>query len=325
MTDLSALKDFLILCQFKSFSRAAERCHVSVSGLSRRIQGLEDWLGASVFDRRRTALQLTPAGERLQAVASEVVYALEGLRRSVRAEGKDRESRIRFVAPHVLSAVFFADWIPRLHSDFRGAKFSVSSDNLPECFAMLCEGSADYLVALIDDGTAVMDQLGLHTNTVDFQTLALGRERLVPVCAPNAAGQPAHDLRGDRGEAVSFLGYAAECHLGWSLRALLAAHPDLHLEQRHEASLTDGLRVMALAGLGVAWLPYALISNDLQARRLVVAGGPALEVSLSFMLMRRRQPMAAQAESLWTHLEKLSSPERDRSARVGAPSGAQFG
>ncbi|MFO6382570.1 LysR family transcriptional regulator, partial [Pseudomonas aeruginosa] len=48
MIDLVMLKDFLVLCRIKSFSRAAQECHVSVSGLSRRIQTLEQWLGAPV-------------------------------------------------------------------------------------------------------------------------------------------------------------------------------------------------------------------------------------------------------------------------------------
>ena len=137
MIDLVSLKDFLVLCQTRSFSRAAERCHVSVSGLSRRIQGLEQWIGAPLFDRRTAALELTQPGERLQAISSEVVYALEGLRKSIKADGEDRQQRIRFAAPHIMSAVFFPDWVPRLHNDFRSAKFSVSSDNLPECFEML--------------------------------------------------------------------------------------------------------------------------------------------------------------------------------------------
>lgn len=63
MIDLVMLKDFLVLCRIKSFSRAAQECHVSVSGLSRRIQTLEQWLGAPVFERHKHALELTEAGK----------------------------------------------------------------------------------------------------------------------------------------------------------------------------------------------------------------------------------------------------------------------
>ena len=130
MADLIALKDFLVLCQSRSFSRAAEHCHVSVSGLSRRIQGLEQWIGAPLFNRHKTALELTDAGCRLQAVASEVVYALEGLRKSVRADSQELQRRIRVCAPHIMSAVFFPDWIPRLHGDFKDLQWIMNAYTL---------------------------------------------------------------------------------------------------------------------------------------------------------------------------------------------------
>lgn len=316
MIDLVTLKDFLVLCQTRSFSRAAERCHVSVSGLSRRIQSLEQWIGAPVFDRRTAALELTQAGQRLQAISSEVVYALEGLRKSIKVDGEDRQLRICFAAPHVMSAVFFPDWVPRLHNDFRSAKFSVNSDNLPECFEMLADGTADYVVALFDEAGAVASRLGAAFDAGDCQTLELGRERLVPVSAPNAAGRPLFDLRDRGGEPVSFLGYADECHLGWSLAPMLQRSGELRLQQNHSASLTDGLRFMALSSLGVAWLPQALVRDDLDAKRLVRAGGQELDVPLRFTLVRRRALLAAQAERLWGYLGDLA--EAGRPAPIAA-------
>lgn len=56
MIDLVMLKDFLVLCRIKSFSRAAQECHVSVSGLSRRIQ---TWNSGSA--RRCSSATSTPS------------------------------------------------------------------------------------------------------------------------------------------------------------------------------------------------------------------------------------------------------------------------
>ncbi|WP_132980206.1 LysR family transcriptional regulator [Pigmentiphaga sp. D-2] len=315
MIDLVSLKDFLVLCQMKSFSRAAERCHVSVSGLSRRIQGLEQWAGTPLLVRGKSAVEPTDAGRRLHATATEVVYALEGLRKSFRHDALDRQQRIRFSAPHIMSAVFFADWIPRLHSDFRSARFSVESDNLLACLTMLDEGSTDYVVALFDEGDAVCRRVGLSADDADHQMLELGAERLVPVCVPNAAGAPAYDLRQAGSQPVSFLGYAEECHLGWSLQTLLQRHA-LKLHQVHEASLTDGLRHMALSGLGVAWLPETLVREDFSAKRLVRAAGPTLEVPLRCVLLRRSAPLSEQAHRLWEYLHALKLGSAQYSAEV---------
>ena len=310
MADLIALKDFLVLCQSRSFSRAAEHCHVSVSGLSRRIQGLEQWIGAPLFNRHKTALELTDAGCRLQAVASEVVYALEGLRKSVRADSQELQRRIRFCAPHIMSAVFFPDWIPRLHGDFKDASLSVESHNLPECLARLDEGEADYVAALFDARGAVATRLGVGPDINGYLGLALGTERLVPVCAPNAAGQPLFEL-GRNGTPASFLDYASECHLGWSLQAALQDY-GLPLQRQHAASLANGLHFMAASGLGVAWLPHTLVREDLAARRLVRAGGPELDIPLHLTLLRRPMPLANQAQRLWDYLEELSGEPQSR-------------
>lgn len=313
MADLISLKDFLVLCQIKSFSRAAEHCNVSISGLSRRIQGLEQWVGTPLFDRHKSALELTEAGTRLQAVASEVVYALEGLRKSVRSHRADEQARIRFGAPHIMSAVFFPDWIPRLHSDFKEAKFSVESDNLPECLALLDRGEVDYVAALFDHNNAVHHHLGRAADSKDLLGLQLGQERLIPVSAPDAAGRPLFDLSRGADRPISFLGYADECHLGWSLQPLLDGLA-LDLQRNHSASLTNGLRFMALSKLGVAWLPQTLVHDDLQAKRLVRAGNTTFDVPLRLMLLRRPTALAQQAQRLWNYLQALrGETEDDRS------------
>ncbi|WP_050413596.1 LysR family transcriptional regulator, partial [Pseudomonas aeruginosa] len=193
MIDLVMLKDFLVLCRIKSFSRAAQECHVSVSGLSRRIQTLEQWLGAPVFERHKHALELTEAGRQLQGVAQDAVRALDNLRQSIRERDEDAQRRIRFCAPHILSSVFFPHWIPRLQADFRSAKFSVDCDYLPQCLSRLRDGSVDYVVALLDEGEAVSRRLGIDSEA-EFQRLELGHEQLVAVCAPDAAGQPLFNL-----------------------------------------------------------------------------------------------------------------------------------
>lgn len=304
MIDLIALKDFLVLCQTKSFSKAADRCHVSVSGLSRRIQSLEQWLGVPVFDRRKQALELTDAGQRLQAVSTEVVYALEGLRKSLVADGRNRALQVRFSAPHVMSSVFFPEWMPRLHSEFNGAKFSVQSDPLPDCLQTLSEGATDFVVALLDASGGVEARLG-DNSLAQLLALEVGRERLVPVSAPNATGRSLIDLRRATYEPVSFLDYAPECHLGWSLQPLLACHPDLKLEQRHTSTLSDGLRLMALSGLGVAWLPETLVRHDLETGRLVRAGDDSFDVSLRLCLLRRPCELTDQATRVWDYLRTL--------------------
>ncbi len=89
----------------------------------------------------------------------------------------------------------------------------------------------------------------------------------------------------------------------------------LDLQQHHQSSLTDGLRCMALAKLGLAWLPLALVRDDLQARRLVRAGDAGYDVPLHYLLLRRRGALAQQAERLWVFLGAWAAEPGLRMAR----------
>lgn len=60
--DLKRLHHLVTLSEERNFSRAAERCHISQSALSRSVQTAEDELGLKLFDRGTTAVTCTDAG-----------------------------------------------------------------------------------------------------------------------------------------------------------------------------------------------------------------------------------------------------------------------
>src|SRR5471030_856419 len=57
--DSNWLKDFLAVLDEGSFSRAAERRAITQPAFSRRIRALEEWVGASLFDRTTHRIRLT--------------------------------------------------------------------------------------------------------------------------------------------------------------------------------------------------------------------------------------------------------------------------
>ena len=77
---LEAFRVFDAACRFMNFSRAGRELHITQAAVSRRIQGLEDQLGAKLFTRRGRNLALTPEGERLaQRVRATLEYLEESL------------------------------------------------------------------------------------------------------------------------------------------------------------------------------------------------------------------------------------------------------
>ena len=59
---LTQMRYAVAIAEAGSFRVAAERCHVSQSGLSMQVQKLEELLGAVLFDRSRKPVLPTPAG-----------------------------------------------------------------------------------------------------------------------------------------------------------------------------------------------------------------------------------------------------------------------
>ena len=73
----------MALAETGSFSRAAERLHITQSAFSRSIQGLEDELGGRLVDRIGKRNELTALGQAVLRRARSVVREAEELRRSV--------------------------------------------------------------------------------------------------------------------------------------------------------------------------------------------------------------------------------------------------
>ena len=104
---LSVLRYLVAFADEGTFSRAAERCHVSQPTLSVAVQNLEDELGVRLIERGKGHAALTPVGERVVAQARRV---LEETRRieAVAEAGKDhlggefRLGVIHTVAPYLL-------------------------------------------------------------------------------------------------------------------------------------------------------------------------------------------------------------------------------
>jgi len=111
--ELHQLRYFCAVAETGSFSRAAERTHVSQPSLSQQILKLEGELGARLFDRLGRSVRLTEVGKTFLPRARSVLRELEAARGDV-VESKDSISGqvtvgvIPTVAPYFLPPVLAA-------------------------------------------------------------------------------------------------------------------------------------------------------------------------------------------------------------------------
>jgi DNA-binding transcriptional LysR family regulator len=72
----SELKIFVAAAEEESFTRAAERLHLSQPAVSQTIRSLEDCFGADLFLRHGRSVRLSEAGEALLPLARDVMYSM---------------------------------------------------------------------------------------------------------------------------------------------------------------------------------------------------------------------------------------------------------
>lgn len=86
---------FIAVAEELHFGRAAERLDMAQPPLSRQIKQLEDELEAVLFNRGRSAITLTQAGERLLQRGTTILAQLEDIKLEVRRLGQGAEGRLR--------------------------------------------------------------------------------------------------------------------------------------------------------------------------------------------------------------------------------------
>lgn len=86
---------FIAVAEELHFGRAAERLDMAQPPLSRQIKQLEEELGAILFNRGRSAITLTQAGERMLERGTSILAQMEDTRLEVRRLGQGAEGRLR--------------------------------------------------------------------------------------------------------------------------------------------------------------------------------------------------------------------------------------
>ena len=80
---LAQIEYFVAVAEEGHLGRAAQRLRLSQPPLTRQIRGLEDELGAVLFERTPRGMRLLPAGERFLGHARRVLAAVEEARCAV--------------------------------------------------------------------------------------------------------------------------------------------------------------------------------------------------------------------------------------------------
>jgi DNA-binding transcriptional LysR family regulator len=216
---------------------------------------------------------------------------------------------IEFAVPHTLAFTFFPVWMSSLRESFGPIKSRLIALNVHDAVMRLVEGGCDLLIAYHHASQP------LQLDPERYEMVKLGQEVLAPYVKADANGAPLFQLPGRAGQPLPYLGYAPGAYLGRVTDLILKqSGTAIHLDRVYETDMAEGLKVMALEGHGVAFLPYSAVKKELRERKLVNATPPGMQGLDMLMEVRAyrgkpvgREPAKGSAQALWTFLETESA------------------
>ncbi|SDN53492.1 LysR family transcriptional regulator [Pseudomonas jinjuensis] len=254
---LNALRAFEAAARLGSMSAAADELSVTHGAISRQVRQLEDELGLALFVKDGRGVKLTDSGVRLGEVASDSFERLRGVCAELRRQSGDNAPFV-LGCPGSLLARWFIPRLDRLNRELPDLRLQLSASEE------------------LDPRRAGLDATLWFAEPpwpADMQVFELAVERIGPVLSPRHArfaelsSAPPQALLG---EALLHTTSRPQAWPEWALESGLEASA-LRLGQGFEHLYY--LLEAAVAGLGVAIAPQALVADDLAAGRLAAPWG----------------------------------------------------
>ncbi|CAN7645301.1 HTH-type transcriptional regulator GltC [compost metagenome] len=298
--DLQSLRVFQLVAQCGGLTQAANKSHMTLSALSKRIADLERTVGCALFLRVRRGLELTPAGhelvqharmvlDKVNQMAGEMSDFATGVRGHVKVWA-NTSAVIQFL-PHDLASFLASQPMIRISLEERL--------------------SQDVVVALLSGET----DIGVFADNVpayDIRKSVYRRDRLV-VLVP--AGHPLagrSEVSFDETLEYDFVGL----NQGSSLLQRLtdaASALDKVVRLRIQVSSFDAICRMIEAGLGIGVLPDGAVRPELLGAGLhAVYLSDAWASRILWLGVRDEAGLLPEARTLLEHLRAAGSASASR-------------
>jgi DNA-binding transcriptional LysR family regulator len=292
---LEWLEDILAIAETGSFSGAAERRRLTQSAFSRRIRQIEDYVGVELFDRDHKPIRLQATtlaqSDQILLLASGLRQLLVDLRRGERMTS----NKVVIACQHSLTAMRIPSILQQLPARDNSIHVRLRSANLDECTGLLLSRQAD---------VAIVYQLPEETSdfNADFlEVVTIGTDRLIPVF--NTAFSNFGEITAD-GKDIPYVAYPADVFFGRVMARKILPFIDANVRHtpKVETALTLAAVEMAVAGIGVAWVPESLAQSRISTGQLVALSGNLPGCDLQIMAMRLQGNTRSAGTAFWSQI-----------------------
>ena len=257
--DLTSLEIFVAVADAANLTRAAQRQHLAVSAIRKRISELEDISGVPLLIRQPRGVSLTPAGLSLLHYARLMLGMVERMHSELSEYAGGVKGHIRIAA----STSALTQFLPQ--------ELEVFLTRYPMIRVEIEERVGAAIVRAVADGSADLGILGNQTPLRGLLALPYHYDHL-------ALGVPlGHALARRKSirfaEALPFPIVAPHVDSSlWSLMTQVAQAAGKTIVPRIQVSSFDCICRLVEAGLGVALLPEEILRPHADLQRLRVVG-----------------------------------------------------
>lgn len=257
--ELDEIRCFLKLCEVGSFTKAAEKCGVSQSTLSRSVQSLENDLGRGPLVARNSGrITPTPLGEYMRPFFERALQSLDDADKTCRSMTGLINANLSVGLMCTIGPTRMIDFFSQFHQRYPGIDLSLRDASVNVLETQLLAGELEVAICCRPD-EAVEKFHAVPLFTEGFMVAMHPGHRLA---RQNVVRIP--DLAGER-----YLS-RANCEYRDVLSDMRAEHVGVVLKKRYSSERDDWIQSMVLAGLGISYIPeFAATIDGLVTRRLV--------------------------------------------------------
>lgn len=244
--DLTSLELFVAVADAANLTHAANRHHLAVSAVSKRIAELEDLAGAQLLHRHARGVSVTPAGQSLLHYSRQVLLLVQRMSEELDGYSGGVKGHIRIHA----AASALIQFLPKELESFLRL--------YPMIRLEIEERVGAAIVQAVADGTADLGILGSHTPAPGLTTIPYHFDQLVlvvPTAHPLARRKSAYF---DEALGYPFVSHHAASSL-WALMSSAARACGKEIQQRIQVSSFDCMCRLVEVNLGIAVLPEGVI------------------------------------------------------------------
>ncbi|MBV2181880.1 MAG: LysR family transcriptional regulator [Castellaniella sp.] len=251
MPSLNALRAFEAAARHQSFVQAAHELNVTAGAVAQQIKQLEAWVGYPLFQRASQGVRLTAEA---QAALPVLIRAFDLLSDGVRAlRGAGHQTQIAIAALPAVAHLWLSPKLPQLSALFPGCFFSIAAMEEPPNFRREPFDLALFYVDRDVEGS---------------RRIPLGKDELVPVCAPALLDGDRLPLEPARLRSMRLL-HDSVWRDYWQRWLDAAGVPAVDASKGSEFSLYSLALQAAIGGAGVLMGRSALVREPLASGALV--------------------------------------------------------